>query len=161
MNYKQKRTACQATPRFFYKDFKIYTIGRPSTVDNTPPRCRKHLGGKRKCARFDGYPSRFGDGKNRSLVQVGTLILDVSDVFRFGRIKYQVADGSHDAVNAERHNGQQQIASGAGGVALRLQRRMVDDETADPIQEESQQKANKFLILHNKESPFQFVWQSW
>ena len=70
----------------------------------------------------------------------------VTDVSWLGRIKYQIADGSNQTVNAEGDTGQEEIASRAGRVAFRFQIGVVDDQTSEPVQKESQKKAGDFVV---------------
>lgn len=73
-------------------------------------------------------------------------VLLVADVLGLGGVEGQVADGSHDLVDSEGHDCKQDVAAGAGCPTLYLQGRVVDDETSDPSEEESQEEACEILV---------------
>ena len=75
-------------------------------------------------------------------------VLLVADVVGLCRIEEQVADGSDQGVNAKGDNRGPEVSAGSAGVAFGLQVGMVDDEAADPTQEESQQKTNNVIGIH-------------
>ena len=76
------------------------------------------------------------------------LILLVADVTISSGIEEQVADGSDQGVNAKGNHCGPEVSAGSAGVAFGLQAGMVDDEAADPTQEESQQKTNNVIGIH-------------
>jgi hypothetical protein len=80
-------------------------------------------------------------------------ILLVADVLGLGGIKEQVADGGNQTVDTKGNNGEQNVATGSGGVALGLQGRMVDNKAADPTQKEGQKKADEIVVvIHDADS---------
>ena len=80
-------------------------------------------------------------------------VLLVADVLGLGGVEGQVADGSHDLVDSEGHDCKQDVAAGAGCPTLYLQGRVVDDETSDPSEEESQEEACEILVFRWVNSP--------
>ncbi len=80
---------------------------------------------------------------------MGSVLL-VADVSGLGGIEEQVADGSHQRVNAERDVGEEEVSHRSGGVAFGLQRSVVDDDTTDKAEEERQQKTNQLVVIHDK-----------
>ena len=80
------------------------------------------------------------------------LVLLVTDISFLGRIKEQVADSGNQTVNTKGNVGKEEIRQGSGGVALGLKVGVVDDDTADPAQEEGQQKTNQIVVIvfHDK-----------
>ena len=81
-------------------------------------------------------------------VFVEKLVLLVANVGCLVGIEGQVADGSNQAIDAEGHHGQEEVCCGSAGVALGLQRSMIDDQATNPAQEESQQKTNQIVVIH-------------
>ena len=77
------------------------------------------------------------------------LVLLVADVFGLSRVKRQVADGSDQAVNAAGDVAEDEVSTGARGVALGLQRGVVDDKASDPAEEEGQEETNDFVVHGN------------
>ena len=80
-------------------------------------------------------------------------VLLIADVLGLGGVEGQVADGSHELVDSEGHDCKQDVAAGAGCSTLCLQGRVVDDETSDPSEEESQEEACEILVFHWGNSP--------
>ena len=76
------------------------------------------------------------------------LVLLVADVLFLSRIEEQVADRSDQTVNSPSNSGEENVAAGSGGVAFGLEGRVVDDQAADPTQEEGQQEANEIVVIH-------------
>ena len=76
------------------------------------------------------------------------LSLEVADVSCLVRIKGQIADRSNQRIDTTSDVAQEQVSQGPGAIALRLQGGEVDDQAADPAEEESQQKTNELLIVH-------------
>ena len=73
-----------------------------------------------------------------------------ADVLFLGGIEGQVADSGNQAINTQGHYGQPEICTGSAGVALGLKLSVVDDNAANPTQEEGQQKTNEILVIHDK-----------
>ena len=68
------------------------------------------------------------------------------------RVEEQVADGSHQTVNAKGDHGQENVGKSSGGVAFGLERGVIDDQTADPAEEEGQNKAYDVVVIHEGSS---------
>ena len=68
------------------------------------------------------------------------------------RVKSQVADRRDQTVDTAGDDRQEHISKGSGCITFRFQRRVVDDNTADPSKKEGQQKACESLILHDSVS---------
>ena len=66
------------------------------------------------------------------------LVFLVADVLLFGLVEREVADGSHQAVDAERDHRQEDIAARSAGEAVGFQAAVVDDDATDPAQKERQ-----------------------
>lgn len=79
-------------------------------------------------------------------------ILAIADVTGLGGIKSQVADRRDQTVDTAGDDRQEHISKGSGCITFRFQRRVVDDNTADPSKKEGQQKACESLILHDSVS---------
>ena len=75
------------------------------------------------------------------------FILLITEVFFLGRIKGQVANSGNQGVNAKGEVGQEEVSQRSGGVTLGLEVSMVDNDTADPTQKESQQKADQVIVV--------------
>ena len=75
----------------------------------------------------------------------GSILL-IADILFLSGVKGQIADRSNQAVDAEGDRGQEEVSAGSAGETLRFQGRVIDDQAADPTQEEGQQKTNEILI---------------
>ena len=73
-------------------------------------------------------------------------VLLVTDISGLRGIEEEVADGGNQTVDAEGDCGQQDVSTGSAGETLGLQGSVVDDQAADPTQEEGEQKTSKVLI---------------
>ena len=82
----------------------------------------------------------------------GGLILAIADVARFGGVEGQVTDGRNQTVNPASDNRQEHISKGSGCIALRFQRRVVDNDASNPSQKKGQQEACESLVLHDSVS---------
>ena len=91
---------------------------------------------------------------HQSVFYVSKLVLLVADVSFLSGIENQVADGSNQGVDTAGDVTQNQVCPSSGGVACGLQGGMVDDQAADPAQEEGQQEANQIVVIHNASPPF-------
>jgi hypothetical protein len=79
-------------------------------------------------------------------------ILGVADIAGLCGIKGQIADRGNQTINAKGNVGQKKVSQRAAGITCGLQRRMINDNAADPAKEEGQQKTNELLVLHNENS---------
>ena len=82
------------------------------------------------------------------------LTLYVTDVAGLRGIEGQVADGSNQRINVEGDVTQDEVQPGSGHPTLGLQRSAVDDDAADPTQEEGQQETYQFVVIHEQCPPF-------
>lgn len=79
-------------------------------------------------------------------------ILAIADVTGLGGIESQVADRRDKLIDSEGNECQKHISKGSGCIAFRFQRRVVDDNTADPSKKEGQQKACESFVIHDSVS---------
>ena len=83
------------------------------------------------------------------------LTLLVADVLGLGSVKEQIADGCNQRINVEGDVTQDEVQPGSGHPTLGLQRSAVDDDAADPTQEEGQKEADDVVgIFHDALCPF-------
>ena len=87
------------------------------------------------------------------------LVLLVTDVLCLCGVEHEVADGSNQRVNTEGQVCEDEVCPGSGGPAFRLQGSVVDDNAADPAQEEGQQKTNEVLVVHDN-APYKYFLNS-
>lgn len=69
------------------------------------------------------------------------LVLLVPYIPNFFRIKRKIEDRCDQAVNSKCNYRKEEICTGSAGKSCGLQLRMIDDDAADPSEEECQQKA--------------------
>lgn len=74
----------------------------------------------------------------------------VTDIFCFCGIEYEVADRCNKGVNAKGEVRKNEVCESSGCVAFGFQRSVIDDQTSDPTEEECKNKANEFVIIHDK-----------
>ena len=76
------------------------------------------------------------------------LFLQITDVLFLVGIKEEVADGSNQGIDPHGKEAKEEIQTGSGSKTIRPQRRVVDDQAANPTQQEGQQKTNYIFIVH-------------
>ena len=60
------------------------------------------------------------------------LVFLIADIFVLSGIEGQVANGGNQAIDAKGNHGEEDVGAGSAGVSLRLQFRMIDNNTTDP-----------------------------
>ena len=85
------------------------------------------------------------------IVESGSVLL-VTDVSCFCGVKGQVADRCNEGVDAKGNVGQKEICQRSGGISFGFEICVINDDTADPAQEECKQKANQLVVVffHNR-----------
>ena len=80
------------------------------------------------------------------------LVFLIADVLGLGGVKGQVANGGNQAIDAKGNQGEEDVGAGSAGVSLRLEAGVIDNDTADPAQEERQKKAYQIFVIHFENS---------
>ena len=75
------------------------------------------------------------------------LVLLVTDTLFLCGIEEQVADSGNQRINTKGKVCEEEVCQSSGGVALGLKAAVVNDDTADPAQEEGQQKTDQIVVL--------------
>ena len=75
------------------------------------------------------------------------LVFEIADILFLGRIKEKVADRSNERINTQSKISKDEVRPSSGGVAFGLQRSVVDNQTADPTEEERQQETDQFGVI--------------
>ena len=81
------------------------------------------------------------------------LVFLVADILFFARVEGEVADRRNETVDAERDAGQEDVTTGSWSESFGFQGSVIDNDATNPSQEESEQKANKILVFHNRQPP--------
>jgi hypothetical protein len=79
-------------------------------------------------------------------------VFGVADIAGLCGIKGQIADRGDQTVNAKGDGGQENVSQRAAGITCGFERRMIDDDAADPAKEKGQQKTDEVLVLHGESS---------
>ena len=80
----------------------------------------------------------FGLRRGAFIYREEKLIFLVTDVGCLCGVKHQVEDGCYQPIDSEGDHRQENVSQSSGGVALRLQIGMVDNNAADPTEEKGE-----------------------
>ena len=88
-----------------------------------------------------------------SILKNGQLLAFlIADIFGLSGIEGQVANGGNQAIDAKGNHGEEDVGAGSAGVSLRLEAGVIDNDAADPPQEERQKKAYQIFVIHFENS---------
>ena len=76
------------------------------------------------------------------------LALEVTDVLFLGRIKEKVADRSNEGVDTEGDGAENEVSPRSGGVAFGLEGGVVDDNAANPTEEEGKKETDELVVVN-------------